>query len=81
MRYKNIFLKKNKSYIFLNLDHKKKFKCTCVNYLEKIKMNQIFMNQNQKSLFKANFHVIIQWLTWMKRNFEEKINSISIIIY
>ena len=32
---KTIFKKKNNSYIFLNLDHQKNCKCTCVNYLAK----------------------------------------------
>ena len=36
---------------------------------KKVKINQISMNQNQKSVFKAICHVIIIWLTWMKRKF------------
>ena len=44
----------------------------CEFFLKEIKINQISMNQNQESLFKANRHVIIQWLTYMKRNFGEK---------
>ena len=44
---------------------------------EKIKINQNFMNQNQESLFKANCHIINQWLIWMKRNFKKLIQSQS----
>ena len=44
---------------------------------KKVKINQISMNQNQKSLFNASCHVIIQWLIWMKRNFKKLIQSQS----
>ena len=47
---------------------------------KKVKINQISMNQNQKSLFNASCHVIIQWLPWMKRKFKKN-NAISIIIH
>ena len=35
---------------------------------KKIKTNENFMNQNQESLFKANYHMVIRWLIWMNRN-------------
>ena len=44
---------------------------------QEIKITQIYMNQNKENLFKANCHVIIQWLTQMKRNFGEKKLTIS----
>ena len=58
---KTIFKKKNNSYIFLNLDHQKKIVSVHVWIIwqKKIKISQIFMNQNQDGLFKANCHMII----------------------